>query len=172
MKLPLLRTALLALFALTLGVSAPPAQAQSVRAIFTSGNSTTGGGTLDITIETFGTYTGIQTDCKITSFVVSIPIPAPADCHQMTQAIFDVLSVQLAGVFEVTENVGACVVFLRRNQDPECTYFEMKLRGDWHGFTFQILDDPTPVKAVTWGWLKLDGWRRALRGEPAARPRR
>lgn len=164
-----LRLSLLLLCVLFLAGASTPSWSQN-RAIHSSGTAG-GGGILEITIETFGTLVGVNA-CKTERYTINVPIPAGATCQIMTQAIYDVLVVSLAGVFDVSLSLPGCTVFLRRDDgDPECTYFEAKVRGDWQGMTFTVVDDPIPVEETTWSWLKSRSWRSALRGEVFA-PRR
>lgn len=142
-----------------------------VRGITATGSSGGNGGHLEITIETFGTLANVAFDCPVEHIHVTIPIPYPADCHLITQTIYDSLSVVLAGKFAVTMDQPNCTVWFYRNVDPECTYFEAKVAGEWVGMTFVVVDRPTPVKAISWGLLKSGEWRAALRGEYVA-PRR
>lgn len=147
--------------------STAEAQTTVLRSSGTSGAP----GVLDITIETFGTL-ATATTCNTDRYTFAVPIPSGATCQIMTQSIFNVLSVGLAGIFEVTQSLPACSVYLRRQDgNPECTYFETKLRGDWQGMTFTVGDDPTPVEATSWSWLKHSSWRQALRGEVVTRRR-
>ena len=85
MKLSLSRSALVLAFRIPFALLAVhPASAQT-GAIQSSGTSGGGGGHLDITIETVGTFVGIR---RLQHRDGTSPCdPYPADCHILTQAI-------------------------------------------------------------------------------------
>ena len=171
MKLTLSSFALLPALLVAFALPSVDSASAQTRALQSSGNAVGNGGHLEITIETFGTFVGVQTDCSLETIHITVPIPYPADCHVMTQAIYDSLSANLTGIFAVTQNQPLCTVYFYRNADPECTYFEAKVDGEWVGMTFTVVDPPTPVQPTSWGLLKAREWRSALRGEYVA-PRR